>query len=141
MLKTIRKLRKYFQVEIVGEKSAGQNGRKEFLFFFSFFFYLSYFIWGYISDFSPIIGAQGKFSSNNQYALVMIFWELSRFLVLCEKLCFRIQGDWKVSSLWDRIYELSRDRIHFPIFSSMFWNQTRIAVRFFFSFLNTNVSW
>lgn len=115
MLKTIRKLRKYFQTEIVGEKSAGQNGRKEFIFFFSFFICLSHALLGYIWDFPPIRHVQGKFSSNNLYALNMIFLELSRFLVLCGKLCFRMQGHWKGSSLWDRIYDSSRDRVHFPL--------------------------
>lgn len=90
-------------------------GEKSSFFFFSFFICLSHFLLGDIWDFPPIRHVQGKFSSNNLYALNTIFLELSRFLVLCGKLCFRMQGPWKGSSLWDRIYDSSRDRVHFPL--------------------------
>lgn len=81
----------------------------------SFFFFPSYFILGYSWDFTHTTYTGGIFS-NGLYVLDVMFLEQRRFLVLRVRLFFRIEGNvTKGAFLWDRIYNLSRDKVHFPL--------------------------
>lgn len=112
---------RHVKVEKVSPKGDGegkgcwQNGRIEQKNAFHFSFFPSYFILGYSWDFTHTMYTGGIFS-NGLYVLDVMFLEQRRFLVLRVRLFFRIEGNvTKGTFLWDRIYNLSRDKVHFPL--------------------------
>lgn len=120
--------------ERTGHWAVWENWAKKNL----FNFFPPHFSLGYSWDVSHIMHTQGIFP-NGLCVLDVMFLEQSRLVVPHGRLCFRMEGNLtKGGSLSDKIYDSSRDKVHF-----LFHSEVKQGLQYDFRIhlFNANVSW